>query len=55
MSETRMLGKKHKPFCGDHCCPYRQGTGRRNKRILKRQNKAKEQRVWMREALELIN
>jgi hypothetical protein len=41
-----MIGKKNKPFCGDCCSEYRQGSGKRHKRILKKINKAKEKRLW---------
>lgn len=44
-----MIGKQGKPFCGDHCCPYHKGSGKKNKRILKKINKAKEKRVWVHE------
>lgn len=42
----RMIGKCNKPFCDDCCCNYRKGSGKRNKRILKKLNKAQEKREW---------
>lgn len=45
-----MIGKcVDKPFCGDHCSAYPQGSGKRNKRIIKKIQKAKEKREWKRE------
>ena len=36
----KMLGHKGKPFCGDCCCKYPQGSGKVNKRILKKIQKS---------------
>lgn len=41
-----MIGKIGKPFCGNCCCWFPQGSGKKNKRILKRINKAREKRAW---------
>ncbi len=50
METTKMIGKHGgKPFCGDCCCPYPKGSGKRNKRILKRLNKRREGREWKKE------
>lgn len=43
---ARMMGKNNKPFCGDCCCAYRKGSGKKNKRILKKINRRKERRSW---------
>lgn len=45
----KMIGRKNKPFCYDCCCPYPKGSGKRNKRILKKINKAREKREWRRD------
>lgn len=46
-----MIGRSNKPFCGNCCCPYRKGSGKKNKRILKKINKAKEKSVWVHERM----
>jgi len=45
----KMVGKTNKPFCGNHCCPYHQGSGKKNKRIIKQIMKAKEKMRWKNE------
>lgn len=45
----KMLGKKHKPFCGDCCSEYRKGSGDKNKKIPKRIEKRREKRFWKKE------
>lgn len=45
----RMIGKSNKPWCGDCCCPYHQGSGKKKKRILKKINKTREKAVWIHE------
>lgn len=42
----KMMGRKGKPFCGNCCCPYRQGSGKRNKRRLKKIQRQREKREW---------
>lgn len=46
----KMIGRKGKPFCGNCCSDYKQGHGRRRKRIGKRVEKARERRQWRAEA-----
>lgn len=51
MYTSEMIGLKKKPFCGNHCCKHPQGSGKAHKRVLKKQNKAKEKQEWRQEAL----
>jgi hypothetical protein len=41
-----MIGKVGKPFCGNCCSEYRQGSGKKHKRIQKQRDKAREKRAW---------
>lgn len=41
----KTLGYHNKPFCGDCCSPYPKGSGKKNKRILKKIGRAQEKRM----------
>lgn len=51
----KMIGRKGKPFCGNHCSDYKQGHGRRRKRIGKRVEKAREKRTVEHEVREALS
>ena len=42
----KMIGKCDKPFCGDCCSKYPKGSGKKNKRIIKKVLKRRENRAW---------
>lgn len=52
-SQTRngMIGRCGKPFCGDCCGQYRQGSGSRRK-VSKRIARRREKRRWRREEIQ---